>query len=204
MRSRASAIAPEPARTIAARVSFPAERALVYLAAPGLEAALAHSRAGEVEAALAAYWARLNDRRAAAAAHLGAANELLRWHIALRLTAAQEPIRVPDAALPPVRPTALFSDWVRRADGEWEPMDTVVTPPPPPGGGRTLTLEAQRHYDRALSLGAGAAARVGLATLALESAERGEAERHLAAARALEPALPTSLLRDLATRIARP
>jgi tetratricopeptide (TPR) repeat protein len=204
VRIRASAIAPEPARTIAVRVSFPAELALVYLAAPGLEAALAHSRAGELDAALAAYWARLGDRRSAAAAHLGAANELLRWHVALRLTTAQEPIRVPDADLPPVRPTALFTDWVRRPGGRWEPMESVVTPPPPPGAGRVLTLEARRHYSRALALGAGAAARVGLATLALESGETGEAERHLAAARALDPALPVSLLSDLATRIARP
>jgi hypothetical protein len=45
---------------------------------------------------------------------------------------------------------------------------------------------------------------VGLATLALESGETGEAARHLAAAGALDPSLPASLLSDLATRIARP
>ncbi len=204
LRARARTIAPEAARVIAMRVSFPAELALAYLAAPGLEAALAHSRAGQVDTALAAYRALLGDRRSEAAAHLGAANELLRWHVALRLTAAQEPIRVPDADLAPVRPTALFTDWVRLPDGRWELMESVVAPPAPPGGGQPLVLEAQRHYDQALTLGAGAAARVGLASLALESGDTGEAARHLAAARALDPSLPASLLSDLATRIARP
>lgn len=204
LRARASTLAPEVARVIAMRVSFPAELALAYLAVPGLEAALAHTRAGRVEAALAAYRSLLGDSRSGAAVHLGVANELVRWLVAVRLTAAQEPIRVPDADLAPVRPTALFTDWVRLPDGRWEPMESVVAPPAPPGGGRLLALEAQRHYDQALTLGAGAAARIGLASLAIENGDTGEAARHLAAARALDPSLPASLLSDLATRIARP
>ena len=89
LRARASTIAPEAARVVAMRCSFPAELTLAYLAAPGLETALSHSRAGQVDTALAAYRALLGDRRSEAAAHLGAANELLRWHVALRLTAAR-------------------------------------------------------------------------------------------------------------------
>ena len=140
-----------------------------------LEAALAHTRAGRVEAALAAYRSLLGDARSGAAAHLNAANELVRWLVAVRLTAAQEPIRVPDADLAPVRPTALFTDWVRLADGRWEPMESVVAPPAPPADGRLLMLKAQRYYDQALTLGAGAAARIGLASLALENGDTGEA-----------------------------
>ena len=178
LRARASTLAPEAARVIAMRVSFPAELALAYLAAPGLEAALAHSAGGPGRRPP---WPRTGrswaTARSGAAAHLGAANELVRWQVALRLTAAQEPIRVPDADLAPVRPTALFTDWVRLPDGRWEPMESVVAPPAPPGAGRPLALEAQRHYDQALTLGAGAAARVGLASLALESGDTGEAAR---------------------------
>jgi tetratricopeptide (TPR) repeat protein len=203
VRARANALAPERARLVAMQVSLPAELELVYLARPGLEKALAHSRAGRVGAALDAYWAHLGDKRAAAAAHLGAANELLRWHVALRLTAQQERIQVPGTDLDPVRPTVLFSDWVGHSDGRWEPMESVVAPPDPPGSGRILILEARHHYEQALALGAGAA-RVGLAILALERGETGDAARQLAAARAIEPALPSSLLSDLAERVARP
>jgi tetratricopeptide (TPR) repeat protein len=204
LRGRASRLEPEAARVIAMRVSFPAELALAYLSPPGLEAALAHTRAGRVDAALIAYWALLGDAQSSAAAHLGAANELLRWHVALRLAGAQEPIRVADADFGPVRPTALFTDWIRLPDGRWESMESVVAPPDPPGEGRVLLLEAQRHYGQALALGAGAPARVGLAIVALENGETGEAARHIAAAQALDPSLPKPLLSDLATRIARP
>jgi tetratricopeptide (TPR) repeat protein len=204
LRVRASRLEPEAARVIAMRVSYPAELALAYLSTPGVEAALTHTRAGRVDAALIAYWALLGDAQSGAAAHLGAANELLRWHIALRLAGAQEPIRVPDTDLGPVRPTALFTDWVRLPDGRWESMESVVAPPGPPGEGRVLLLEAQRHYGQALALGAGAPARVGLAILALENGETGEAARHLAAAQMLNPSLPKPLLSDLGTRIARP
>jgi tetratricopeptide (TPR) repeat protein len=204
LRARASRIAPEAARVIAMQVSFPAELALAYLAAPGLEPALAHTRAGQVDAALASYRALLGDARSGAAAHLGFANELVRWRVAVRLTAAQEPIRVPDSELSPVRPTALFSDWIRRPDGRWDSIESVVAAPTIPADARALTQEAQRHYDQALTLGAGAAAHVGLVILALENGETEEAARQLAAARALDPSLPPALLNDLTIRIARP
>jgi len=204
LRARASKLAPEAARVVAMQVSFPAELALAYLTAPGLEPALAHTRAGRVDAALESYRALLGDARSGAAAHLGAANELVRWHIAIRLTAAKEPMRVPDAELAPVRPTALFTDWVRQPDGRWDPMESIVTPPAVAGDGRGLIQEAQRHYDQALSLGAGAPARIGLVALALESGGTEEAARQLAAAQALDPSLPPTLLSELAIRVARP
>jgi tetratricopeptide (TPR) repeat protein len=204
LRARASRLAPGTARVVAMRVSFPAEFGLTYLAAPGLETALAHTRAGRVEAALAAYQALLGDAKAGAAAHLGAANELVRWHVTTRLTTATEPIRVPQSELGPVRPTALFTDWVRQPDGRWETIESVVTPPGGAGDGRALTREAQRHYDQALTLGAGAAARVGLVALALEAGETREAARQLAAARALDPSLPPALLSELTARVGRP
>jgi hypothetical protein len=145
----------------------------------------------------------LGDARSGAAAHLGAANELVRWHLAIRLTAAQEPIRVPDAELAPVSPTALFTDWIRQPDGRWDPIESVVAPPTASVAGRVLPQEAQRHCDQALNLGAGAAAHVGLVVLALESGGTEEAARQLAAARALDPSLPPALLSDLAILVAR-
>jgi hypothetical protein len=107
---------------------------------------------------------------------------------------------VPDAALTPVVPTALFADWIRREDGGWESMESVVTPPAP-GNGRSLLPEARRHYEQALSLGTGAAARLGLAALALERGETEEAARQLAAARGLDPSLPAAALTDVAARV---
>jgi tetratricopeptide (TPR) repeat protein len=204
LRARASALAPEPARVVAMRVSFPAELARAYLEAPGLRDALRRSEAGEIEAALDAYWARLRDPRAGAAAHLGAANELVRWHVALRLTAAREPVRVPEGDAAPARPTALFSDWRREADGRWAAMESVVAPPAHPGSGRMLLLEARHHYEQAVALGAGAAARIGLATVAVERGEPVEAARQLAAARALDPTLPAPLVGELESALGRP
>ncbi len=197
LRARANAIAPEAARVVAMRVSFPAEAALAYLAAPGLEVALERSRSGDVSAALAAYRALLDQGRSRAAAHLGAANELVRWQAALRLTAAQEPIRVPDSALAPVAPTALFADWVRLGDGRWEEMESVVTPPAS-GDRHALAEEARRHYDQALSLGAGAPARLGLAALALERGDTEAAAEQIAVARSLDPPLPPATLTAIA------
>jgi tetratricopeptide (TPR) repeat protein len=200
LRTRASAIAPEAAQVVAMRVSYPADLTLAYVAAPGLESALAESRAGRVASAVTRYQALLDQGRSRAAAHLGAGNELLRWQAALRLTADREPMRVPGAEIAPVVPTALFADWIRREDGRWEPMESVVTPPPS-GGGRSLLPEARRHYEQALSLGAGAAARLGLAAVALERGETEEAARQLAAARGLDPSLPAALLTDIAARV---
>lgn len=201
LRARANGIAPEAARVVAMRVSFPAEAALAYLAAPGLEAALERSRSGDVTAALAAYRALLDLGTSRAAAHLGAANELVRWQAALRLTAAQEPIRVPDAELAPVAPTALFADWIRLGDGRWEEMESVVTPPAS-GDRRALAQEARRHYDQALSLGAGAPARLGLAALALERGDTEAAAEQIAAARSLDPSLPPAALTAIGARTA--
>ena len=203
LRARANGIAPETARVVAMRVSFPADVTLAYVSAPGLEAALASTRAGRLDAALAAYRAHLGDPRSGAAAHLGVANELLRWHVALRLTAGQEPVREPDANIDPVRPTALFRDWVRQPDGRWGPVESVVTPSAAPLDGWVLAEEARRHYGQALSLGAGAAARIGLAALATETGGTEEAARQLAAARELDRSLPAALLSDHATRVAQ-
>ena len=201
LRTRANAIAPEAARVVAMRVSFPAEVPLVYLAAPGLEAALERSRSGDVTAALAAYRALLDQGKSRAAAHLGAANELVRWQVARRLTAAQEPIRVPDAELAPVAPTALFADWIRLGDGRWEPIESVVTPPAS-GDNHALAEEARRHYDQALSLGAGAPARLGLAALALERGDAEAAAEQIAVARGLDPSLPPAALTAIDARTA--
>ena len=64
--------------------------------------------------------------------------------------------------------------------------------------------EAQRHYDQTVRLGVGAAARVGLVALALESGGTAEAARRLVAARAFDLSLPPTLLQDLASRVVRP
>src|SRR5262249_12977938 len=85
LRARANRIAPESLRVVSVRVSLPATLTLVYLPAPGLEPALERSRAGQVNNALALYRARLGGPNAQvrAAAHVGAGNELVRWHAAI-------------------------------------------------------------------------------------------------------------------------
>jgi tetratricopeptide (TPR) repeat protein len=207
LRARANRLAPESLRVVAMRVSLPAALTLVYLTAPGLEPALERTRAGQLDAALALYRAHLGraDARVRAAAHVGAGNELLRWYAAIGLTRDKEPIRVPDSDLAPTNVTALFADWIRQPDGRWEAMESVVAPPEAPPAGRALVQEAKRHYEQALALGAGAAARVGLAALAFEAGESEEVDRQLTAARALDPSLPASVLsRADSTRVAQP
>ena len=206
LRARASRIAPEPIRVVAMSVSLPADVTLVYLAAPGLEPALERTRAGQVEAALTLYLARLGDPnpRVAAAAHVGAGNELVRWYAAIRLTRDREPIRVPDSEIGQAGLTALFSDWIRQPGGRWEVIESVVAPPVAPPGTLALVQEAKHHYEHALGLGAGVAARVGLASIALEAGDSAEVDRQLADARALDSSLPTQVLSRAPTRVAQP
>jgi tetratricopeptide (TPR) repeat protein len=206
LRARANRIAPEPIRVVAMKVSLPADVTLVYLAAPGLEPALERTRAGQVEAALALYLARLGDPnpRVAAAAHVGAGNELVRWYAAIRLTRDREPIRVPDSDIGRAELTALFADWIRQPGGRWELIESVVAPPGPPPGDRALVQEAKHHYEQALALGAGVAARVGLASIALEAGDSAEVDRQLVDARALDSSLPTQVLSRAPTRVAQP
>src|SRR5262249_37194303 len=139
-----------------------------------------------------------------AAAHVGAGNELVRWHAAIGLTRDKEPIRVPDSDLPPTNVTALFADWIRHPDGRWEAVESVVPPPEALPDSRGLTPEAKRHYETALTRGAGAAARVGLAAVALQAGESEEVVRQLAAARALDPSLPAAVLNLAPPRTAQP
>jgi tetratricopeptide (TPR) repeat protein len=206
LRARASRIAPESVRLVSMRVSLPAALTLVYLTAPGLEPALERTRAGQVEAALALYRADLGDPnlRVMAAAHVGAGNELVRWYAAIRLTRDREPIRVADPDLPPTSVTALFADWIRQPEGRWEAIESVVAPPGAPPDTWVLVQEAKQHYEQALALGGGAAARVGLAALAVEAGESEEVARQLAAARVLDPSLPAPALSQAPPRVAQP
>jgi len=203
LRRRASAIEPERARVTAARVMFPAPVALAYLGAPRLAPALRDTEAGRIEAALAGYRAAAEDREAAAAAQLALGNELVRWHAAARLAAARQPVRVAAGGPEPGPASVLFSDWVRSPAGTWTPIESVVSPPALPPAGTDLADAARRHYERALALGAGAAARVGLAALARLAGQSDEAAHQLAAARALDPTLPAAF-DDVAIRDPRP
>jgi len=56
---------------------------------------------------------------------------------------------------------------LRHPDGRWDPIESIVAPPAAPADGRVLAEEAQRHDEQALTLGAGAAAHVGLVALTL-------------------------------------
>lgn len=171
-------------------VSLPANLPLVYVAHPQLEAALRHTLAGRSDAAVREYRRVVEAAPELAAAHLGLANELFRWSVAQRLTQGLTPVRVRDAEIEPVRPSVLFMHWVRHTDGHWQDIEATVEPAVLEGAVVTARREAREHYQRALALGAGAAAHLGLALLAREEGRPAEATSHLAEARALDPGLP--------------
>lgn len=151
------------------RVSLPADLPLVYLADPRLDPALALTRAGRVDLAVAEYRRALDGAPDLAAAHLGLANELLRGAVARRLTRDRPPVRVADADGDPVRPSVLFTHGVRHPDGRWEAIEATVEPDDE-ARDTALRAEARQHYARALALGAGPPARVGLALLDRDAA----------------------------------
>ncbi len=174
----------------ALQVSLAADAPLAYVADPRLGAALDHTRAGRVDAALAAYRRALEAAPDLAASHLGLANELLRTIVGRRLTRGRVPAGARDADIDPVRPGVLFTNWIRRADGGWEEFEATVAAEAldgPAGGG---LAEAREHYERTLALGLGAPAHLGLALLGAEEGRRAEAASHLATARQLDPRLP--------------
>lgn len=150
------------------RVSLPAELPLVYVADPRLEAALRETRAGRVAPAIVEYRRVLAAAPDLAAAHLGLANELLRAGVARRLTRGRPAVGVPEADVDPVRPSALFTHALRHPDGRWEAIEVTVEAAAADAGPDATWAETCRHYERALALGAGAPARVGLALLARE------------------------------------
>jgi tetratricopeptide (TPR) repeat protein len=190
------------------RVARSAQIQLAYLGDPRIAAALAESRAGRVETAVSAYRRVLAVTPDVAAAHLGLANELVRWRVTARLATSLTGARsggIADAAAG--RPVTLFEDWLRDAGGVWRAMETVVEAPagafteaptdprteiPAGVGDRALAQVARRHFQQALMLGAEAAAHVGLAALAQLEGDLAAAGRHLSAARAADPSVPVT------------
>lgn len=161
---RAEALGPGRLAVTTLRVSVPADLPLVYMTDPRLESALAHTRAGRVDLAAAEYRRALARTPDLAAAHLGLANELVRAAVARRLTRDRPPVRVADADAEPVRLSVLFTHGVRYPDGRWETIEVAVDADDAAADG-AARAEARRHYERALTLGADAPVRVGLALL---------------------------------------
>jgi hypothetical protein len=149
------------------------------------EAALEHTRAGRLDAAVSAYRAALAATPRRPEAHLGLANELVRLGAADRVRRAGTPITVPGAGLAAPAPSILFEDWVQGADGRWEPVEVVAEPTAAVTDVVALRAEARRHYERAIAGGLAAAGEVGLAILAREDGRPEDAGHHLAAARRL-------------------
>ena len=99
-------------------------------------------------------------------------------------------VSVGGLAVEPAPPGTLFADWLHHPDGRWEALETTVPAAPEHGDPRLLGAEAAEHYRRALLLGTGAPAELGLAQLARDAGRSAEAATRLAAARGAVPALP--------------
>jgi tetratricopeptide (TPR) repeat protein len=201
---KAWALGPAPLRVTAVHASLPAGFGVLYVAAPGLETALEHTRAGRLLAAASAYRAALATAPGMPEAHLGLANELVRLDAAERVRRAGTPVAVPGARLAVPSPSVLFEDWVRLGDGAWELVEVIAPAPGPIEDATGLRTEARRHYERAIGGGLAAPAQVGLAILARGEGRHGEARHHLEAARsgdaALPPIRPDLLLRPSLSR----
>ena len=170
------------------RVLLPADFQLAYLEEPALRPALAESRAGRVEAAIAAYRRALATAPDLAAAHLGLANELIRWRVVAGgwRIASRPPARDAEA----VRAGAASSSttaFERAGRLERARGGRGGAARRPTSGARARRAPPPRA---ALALGARAPAHVGLAALARLEGDDQAAARHLAAARAADPSLP--------------
>jgi tetratricopeptide (TPR) repeat protein len=201
--ARARALRPPRLRVTALRMTVPADVQLAYVADPRLDGALGDSRAGRVESAISGYRRALARMPDLAPAHLGLANELVRWRLAVRLTTKPPPARAKGASGSPARTAALFSDWVQDANGGWSALEAVVEPPPM-ADDAALAREARGHFEHALALGAGAPAQLGLAALARLEGDAEAVSRHLAAARAADPSLPPAATADTPLTAAAP
>lgn len=184
---RARELGWSPIEVVAVRVDLPADLPLVYLAEPRLAEGLAHTRAGRVGAAVVAYRGAVAASPGSAAGHLALANELLRWSVGGSLARRRTTPRVREAALAPIRPGVLFTHWIGGSDRRWERGESRVESAALEAAPADAAREAGTHYRRALDLGAGAPAHLGLALLGREEGRADEAAVHAAAARALDP-----------------
>ena len=188
--ARAQALQPAALEPIWAEVTLPAGITLAYTAHARLAVALEHTRAGRIDAAIAEYGRVAAASPGLAAAHLGLANELMRRRAADHVARIRTGVSVGGLAVDPAPPGTLFADWLRHPDGRWEALETTVPAASEHGDPRVLGAEAAEHYRRALLLGAGAPAELGLAQLARDAVRSAEAATRLAAARDAVPALP--------------
>ena len=188
--ARAQALRPDELEPVWAEVTLPAGIALVYAGHPQLRQALQLTRAGRIDAAIAEYGRVIAASPGLAPAHLGLANELMRRRAADRVARVHGGVSIEGLVLEPAAPATLFADWLRHPDGRWEPLEVTVPAPVLPADAQALDGEATEHYRRALLLGAGAPAELGLALLARAAGRQAEAETRLAAARHADPLLP--------------
>ena len=187
---RARALRPERLEPVWAEVALPANITLAYAAHPRLMVALEHTRSGRIEAAIAEYGRVVAAHPGFAAAHLGLANELTRRRVADRVGRVRAAVSIRGLTLEPAPPSTSFADWLRHPDGRWEPLEVTVSAPSDRGDLQALADAAAEHYRRALLLGAGAAAELGLALLARDAGRSAEAATRLAAARGADSTLP--------------
>jgi len=188
--ARAQALQPAELEPVWAEVTLPAGITLAYAAHARLAVALEHTRAGRIDAAIAEYGRVAAASPGLAAAHLGLANELMRRRAADHVARIRTGVSVGGLAVEPASPGTLFADWLHHPDGRWEALETTVPAASEQGDPRVLGAEAAEHYRRALLLGAGAPAELGLAQLARDAGRSAEAATRLAAARGGVPVLP--------------
>jgi tetratricopeptide (TPR) repeat protein len=189
--ARVRALRPARLEVTSIRVLLPADLPLAYLEEPTLRTALGESRAGRVEAAVTLYRQALATAPDLAAAHLGLANELIRWRVVgRRVEGSPTPAPAGDAETVSRRTGILF-DTVFGAPAGWSTLEVVVEALPA-ADDAALALEARRHLETAFALGVRAAALVGFAALARFEGDDQAAARHLAAARAADPSLPAA------------
>jgi Flp pilus assembly protein TadD len=190
--ARARALRPEPVAVRHLRVRVPISLPLGYEAHPGVEVGLAETLAGRSAAALDTYRSVLRHAPDLRAAHLALANELVRAAVGRRLSGRLGPVRVSGAEdAEPAWPVPTASHFIYRPDQGWRAVEAPLEPAPGgPEPSRWLD-QAERHYRRAVELGAGGAAYLGLACLEAERGRPDAAAAHLAVARRLDPGLPS-------------
>ena len=188
--ARAQALRPDGLEPVWAEVTLPAGITLAYSVHARLTIALEHTRAGRIDAAIAEYGRVAASTPGLAAAHLGLANELMRRRAVDRVAGIRTAVSVGGLALDPAPPATLFADWLHHPDGRLEALETTVPAAAGPADPRALGADAAEHYRRALLLGAGAPAELGLAQLARDAGRSAEAATRLAAARGAVPTLP--------------